>query len=114
LIDEWTEVIPAADRDTGITLHYDRPDSEPPQSILLVTPASASGEWQWDDLVGALNETLDLAKTRGVEPVHVDAEAYARFLPATVLAAALFGISIGTVLAAANGVYRTMKEPEHA
>ncbi len=113
LLDEWTEVIPAADRDTGITLNYDRPDSEPPQSILIVTPASASGEWQWDDLVGSLNETLDLAKTRGVEPVHVDATAYARFLPATVLAVTLFGISISTVLATANGVYRTMKVPEH-
>jgi hypothetical protein len=113
LVDEWTEVIPAADRDTGITLHNDRPDSEPPQSILLVMPASASGEWQWDDLVGALNETLDLAKTRGVEPVHVDATAYARFLPATVLAVTLFGFSISTALATANGVYRTMKVPEH-
>src|SRR5262249_3785556 len=56
LIDEWTEVIPANTRNTGITFHYDRPNNEAPQSFLLVTPASASGHWIWDDLVGALNE----------------------------------------------------------
>ena len=32
LVDEWTEVIPATKRDTGITFNYDRPDNEPPQS----------------------------------------------------------------------------------
>lgn len=47
LMDEWTEVIPATKRDTGITFNYDRPDNEPPQSILLVTSASNTGAWQW-------------------------------------------------------------------
>jgi hypothetical protein len=107
LLDEWTEVVPATTRDTGITFDFDRPDNEPPQSILLVTPATASGTWQWDDLVGALNETLDLAKVRAVEPGQVDETAYARFLPATVLAVTTYGISISTALAAANGVFRS-------
>jgi hypothetical protein len=106
LLDEWTEVIPAATRDTGITFNFNRPDNEAPQSFLLVTPATANGSWQWDDLIGALNETLELAKVRGVEPVHLDSTAYARFLPATVMAATLYGISISTALAASNGLYR--------
>lgn len=110
LLDEWTEVIPGTDRDTGITFNFDRPDNEPPQAILLVTPASATGSWQWDDLVGALNETLDLAKTRAVEPVHVDQTGYSRFLPATITAATLYGISITTVLAAANDVIGKVEE----
>jgi hypothetical protein len=114
LLDEWTEVIPAPTRDTGITFNFNRPDNEPPQSILLVTPASASGTWVWDDLVGALHETLDLAKTRAVEPVHVDQTAYARFLPATVLAVTSYGISITTALAAANGVFRSIEATRHA
>jgi len=54
LLDEWTEVIPATSRTTGITFHFDRPSNEPPQAILLVTPASGTGSWRWDDLVGAL------------------------------------------------------------
>jgi hypothetical protein len=108
LLDEWTEVIPADDHTTGITFNFDRPDNEAPQALLLVTPAAMNGAWQWNDLVGALNETLDLAKKRAVEPVQVDATAYSQFLPATVMAATLYGISISTSLAAANGVFRSI------
>jgi hypothetical protein len=108
LLDEWTEVLPEKTRHTGITFNFDRPNNEAPQSFLLVTPATANGAWQWDDLLGALNETLDLAKARAVEPAHLAATAYPRFLPATVMAATLYGISITTALAAANGVFRAV------
>ncbi len=114
LLDEWTEVIPAVDRDTGITFHFDRPNNEAAQSFLLVTPATANGSWQWDDLTAALNETLDLAKSRAVEPVEIDRGPYSRFLPATVMAATLYGISITTTLAASNGVYRALRTPNNA
>jgi hypothetical protein len=110
LLDEWTEVLPGTTRDTGITFNFDRPNNEAPQSFLLVSPATANGGWQWDDLVGALNETLDLAKMRAVEPVHFDVTSYARFLPATIMAATLYGISITTALAANNGVYRAVAQ----
>ena len=53
--------------DTGIAFHYDRPDSEPPQAMLLVTPATGRRV-----AVGRprrrAHETLDLAKLRAVEP----------------------------------------------
>jgi hypothetical protein len=114
LLDEWTEVIPSKTRTTGITFNFSRPDNEPPQVILLVTPASASGAWQWDDLVGALNETLDLAKKRSVEPTQLDATPYAPLLPATVMAVTLYGISITTSLAAANGVFRNLEAARNA
>lgn len=110
LLDEWNEVIPAPDRTTGLAFNFARPDNEPPQAILLVTPATANGAWQWDDLVGALNETLDLTKLRAVEPAHVDATAYARFLPATVMASTMHGISIATNLAAANGAVEALPD----
>ena len=83
LLDEWTEVVPARNETAGLSFHYDRPGSEPPQSWLLVTPAQMQGHWTWNDLLGALHETLDLAQLRAVEPAHVDTRAYARFLPAT-------------------------------
>jgi hypothetical protein len=102
LLDEWTEVLPGTTRDTGLTFNFARPDNEPPQSILLVTPAAASGNWQWDDIVGALNETLDLAKKRAVEPTQLDNTPYAPLLPATVMAVTLYAISIATSLSAAN------------
>ena len=104
LLDEWTEVIPSTTHTTGITFNFARPDNEPPQAILLVTPASGTGSWQWDDLVGALNETLDLAKLRAVEPADVDQTAYSVLVPATITAATLYAISIATSLVVAEGV----------
>jgi hypothetical protein len=106
LLDEWTEVIPATTHDTGITFNYARPDNEAPQSLLLVTSPANEGSWQWQDLVDALNETLDLAKKRAVEPAFIDATIYSRFLPATVTASTQYGITIATPLTAANGVIR--------
>jgi len=103
LVDEWAEVLPATTRDTGITFNFNRPDNEPPQTMLLVTPASNNAQWQWSDLVDALNETLDLAKKRAVEPAALDTTVYARFLPATVMAATSYAITISTILTAANG-----------
>jgi hypothetical protein len=86
LLDEWTETIPGTDVDTGIAFHHDRPNSEAPQAMLLVTPSQQRGAWRWDDLVDALNETLDLSKRRAIEPVHVDASPYGPLVPATVVA----------------------------
>ena len=114
LIDEWTEVIPATTKDTGLTFQFDRPDNEPPQAILVVTPASADGIWHWEDLTDALNETLDLAKVRAVEPAHTDPTPYSRLLPATVMAVTVHGISITTALAAANGVLRAREVIDNA
>lgn len=114
LVDEWTEVIPATTRDTAITFNYARPDNEPPQSMLLVVSASNSGSWQWADLVAALNETLDLAKKRAVEPAFLDATAYTRFLPATVSASTSYGINIATTFTVANGVMQLLERGPHA
>ena len=78
LLDEWTEMIPASEVDTGIAVHYDRPNAEAPQTMLLVTPTEFRGAWQWDDIVDALNDTLTLAKQRAVEPTHLAAAAVRR------------------------------------
>jgi hypothetical protein len=114
LLDEWTEVIPGTERDTGISFNFDRPDNEAPQSILLVTPAAADGAWHWDDVVGALNETLDLAKKRAIEPAMVDPTMYSRFLPATIMAVTLRGISIATILAVTSDVMKKVEVKDSA
>ena len=102
LLDEWTEVIPARDQTTGIAFNYDRPGTEPPQSMLLVTPPEQTGAWRWDDLVAAVNETLDLVKTRAVDPAHLDRTAYAQVLPATAVTATPRPITISTDLGLNN------------
>jgi len=67
-----------------------------------------------DDLVGALNETLDLAKKRAVEPAFLDPTVYSRFLPATITATTTYGIAIATALTAANGVMQTLQRTSNA
>ena len=83
LVDEWTEVIPAQQQTTGVAFHHDRPNAEPPQAWLLALPAVFGESWLWDDLIGAVNDALDSAKLRAIEPVHLDTTAYDALVPAT-------------------------------
>lgn len=92
-----------------MAFHFDRPGSEPPQSWLLVTPPRASGAWQWTDVLGALEETFALARLRAVEPAQVEQLAYAQFLPATVSATALYGVSISANYSRVNGVFQRVR-----
>jgi hypothetical protein len=107
LLDEWTEVVPNQRETTGIALDIDRPDSEPPQAMLLVVPPVRTGAWRVEDIVAAVNETYDLAQVRAVEPQHLDETAYAQLLPATVLSAPAQPITIGTDLAVGNLRWKT-------
>jgi hypothetical protein len=102
LLDEWTEVIPTRTEDTGLAFHYDRPNSEPPQMLLLALPPKFTGGWRWADLVDTVRETMDLAKKRAIEPDHIDTTAYARFLPAIVSAVTLHPITASLNLAFNN------------
>ena len=94
LADEWTERIPAKEEITGISFHYDRPNSEAPQTWLLVTPSQLTGNWQWNDLVDALTYTLDAARGRGVEPDQLDKKPFASLLPAVLAPESLYPYSI--------------------
>ena len=110
LLDEWTEIIPGSSVDTGITFHHDRPNSEAPQAMLLVTPSEFRGSWQWQDLVDALNETLDFAKRRAIEPRRVDQSAYAPLLPATIMVSQVSQLTIAANLALNNSVTKALKQ----
>ena len=43
LLDEWVEVVPGDTTTTGVVFHYDSPDTEPPQAMLLVVPPRPRG-----------------------------------------------------------------------
>jgi hypothetical protein len=104
LIDEWSEVIPTRDETAGVAVHFDRPNSEPPQSWLLVASPGHEGQWRWQDLVDAIDEALALARLRAVEPAQVEKKDYARFLPATASAATLYGVAISANFARVNAL----------
>ncbi len=107
LLDEWTETIPASQHDTGIALHYDRPNAEASQTMLLLTPSQFRGAWQWDDVVDAVNEALDMAKRRAIEPAHIDKLPIASFLPATIMATQVQQLTIAANLALNNQFVRS-------
>jgi hypothetical protein len=86
LLDEWVETIPNRDETTGLAFHFDRPNSEPPQSLLLAVTPQLAGGWQWEDLVDTLHETLELAKKRAVEPDALARTGYSQLLPALMTA----------------------------
>jgi hypothetical protein len=112
LLDEWVETIPEDDVTTGVAFNYDRPDSEPPQAMLLAVPPDPNTGWKWDDLVATLHDTLDLARLRAVEPDQVAATPYGGFLPATVMSATLRGISISANLALNNNVLNFLRDDD--
>jgi hypothetical protein len=105
LLDEWPELVPGKEVTSGVSFHFDRPSSQPPQAMLLAVPAVLKGRWSWSDLVDSINETLDAARSRGVEPSQIDASLYAQFLPATLMAVTLYQIHISTNLAVNNRIY---------
>jgi hypothetical protein len=105
LVDEWTEVIPGKDEATGLSFHYDQPNTEPPQVMLLLVPPQLEGKWNWEDIVAGVRETFDMARKRAVEPAQIDHGPYAQFLPSTLMAVTLHPVTIATNLAVSNNVY---------
>lgn len=81
LIDEWVEEIPHEDATTGISMHYNNPDTEAPQSMLLCVTPEETGAWKWNTLMDILDETLDWAKARAVDPDILKNTSYAHMLP---------------------------------
>jgi len=72
LLDEWTETIPVKEEITGISFNYNQPNASPPQTLLLTVPPVEKGSWDWDELVGIVNDTMLRAKLRAVEPALLD------------------------------------------
>ena len=111
LIDEWIEVIPTDQVSTGLAFHFDRPNCEAPQAILLVTPPLLRGAWAWQDIVDTLHETLDMARMRAVEPAQLDQTALSPLLPAIISSVTAFPITAMLNLAFNNNVQAVLAEP---
>ena len=94
LVDEWVETVPAASETTGIALPYDRPNSAPPQAMLLAVPPEPEAPWTVGTLQQVLLETLDLARVRAVDPDALDE--VGQFLPAACFAVNTAGDTVAT------------------
>lgn len=73
LLDEWTETIPTDEELTALTFHYNQPNTEAPQSLLLAV--CPDGKWTWQEVVNAVTDTLLRAKTRTVDIMQIKKEA---------------------------------------
>jgi hypothetical protein len=84
VIDEWVEIIPSKSEVTGISFHFNQPNSEPPQVCLLAVTPEITGVWTWEKLVAILQDTLARAKQRAVEPDDLGDLVYSQLLPALI------------------------------
>jgi hypothetical protein len=82
LIDAWTETIPTRVETTAVAVHYNQPNAQPPQVLLLAVAPALTGTWTWDALVGVVSDTLRRTKLRAVEPDQLHASALGQLLPA--------------------------------
>jgi hypothetical protein len=108
LIDEWTEVVPSKEETVGLSFHYDRPNAEPPQAMLLAMPTAFTGAWRWEDLLDTVNETLDMAKKRAIEPGQVDTTDYGRFLPALISSMTVHPLTVSLNLSFNNRIHEVL------
>ena len=111
-LDEWTETLPQAQQTTALTFHYDQPNAAAPQTVLLVVSprADTNGAWTTADLLGAVNETLDLAKKRTVEPDALAFTHLATVLPAVVAPVAQQALTFTLDLGRLNGTARFQEQ----
>ena len=87
IIDEWIEKIPNRKETTGIAFNYDEPQTEAPQAILLCVPPTNRSNWSWDDLISTLDETLEAAQLRAIDPDLLEkapGSEFNKFLPGIV------------------------------
>ena len=86
-LDQFDEVIPAADQRTGAGFGFDAPAARAQQAILLAVPPSTATPLDGATLAQILVETRELAHARIARPVDVDSEfwglAPTGLLPAT-------------------------------
>jgi hypothetical protein len=85
VIEEFSEHIPDKKMNTGLSFHYNIPNNEPPQAILLAIHPKATMEsdffWSEDDLRDILYDTMDLYKIRMVDIEAI--QEYGYVLPMT-------------------------------
>ncbi len=69
VFDTWNEVIPQSKETTAVSFNYNAPSSEPPHNILLVpSPVIDNNKgWNWDHLLGTIEDTINMAKIRAVD-----------------------------------------------
>jgi hypothetical protein len=72
VIDNWNDVIPYEREETAYALHYQSPQAQAPQAVLVVAPSRQEPSWSFAEVLASLEQTMDLVQVRAVETEHVD------------------------------------------
>jgi hypothetical protein len=72
VLDQFDEVIPAADQRTGAAFGFDAPAARAQQAILLAVPPSTTTPLDQATLAQILAETRELAHARMARPIDLD------------------------------------------
>lgn len=72
LMDDWSEIIPNETEQTGIAMHYESPQAQAPQAILVAVPAAQDYHWKFAPLSNAVEQTMNLMKIRAVSLEDLD------------------------------------------
>ena len=67
-ITEMIERLPETEEDTGIALHFDAPNTEPPQTMLLAM-APEGKAWDFDLMIDTLRDTLEWSRLRTIDNI---------------------------------------------
>jgi hypothetical protein len=81
--DEWTDKIVSKVQDTYVTFHYDAPNTEAPQCLLLAVSPNDLHTWNEENIFKVILETLEIVKLRAVD--YRSLRELRHFLPAMVL-----------------------------
>jgi hypothetical protein len=70
-VDGWVQTVPDSTHDAALAFHYDEPDADPPQAILVAVPPSLApnrvpATWDLSSLVGVVTSTMAQAADRAV------------------------------------------------
>ncbi len=84
VLDQWSETIPEKKEASGIAFHYDQPNTKPPQNVLLAVTPEFTGNWDGNDILFTLLDTIKMSKVRLVEPEHIQTDPFlGKYLPTT-------------------------------
>lgn len=86
IFDEWNELIPEKQVKAGISMHYDQPNTEAPNGILLAMTSQENKGWEVEEIFDTVASTITLAKKRAVDPDIIKTSELSQFLPAVLAA----------------------------
>ena len=66
IIDEVVDRVPAKTVNTGVALHYDAPNTEAPQTLLLALPPVGE-RWSYATMIDTVRDAFQLARIRAVD-----------------------------------------------